>query len=440
VPLLPRDGPECPRLERGGRGDNILAAQLHICLEALWRGRTGPVDFGGELQFVGEDFSNGTLVDFVMESLIHSVDHPTGHPEYIHTARNEFYAVIAGNLSSPLETLNKGDPTFGTPLFWCQQHSPTTRALAAICQLINFDFDIPACHADDEFCNIDGIEYLAPGFAAASMKAYVAGALIPDEAYGVYQGCANDVGYMQCGTQTMLQLLNPSEYAPVFPLAGCNLDAFTEYKSYWTTACCGTMQILGIIRTIATFLIPMLFMGPAAVIADAILGALGIIKFALDLLVPGCDCTPVQDYRAVIAYRQNPQCVWDNYVMVLERLAPVPILESPCGLGQVAVANKLGSCACTSEEWASGGTTGGAFCESTIPTGNYGLVDPLTGDAYCPVGTGPGGYGLCDVRCGFYDPRVRLHVQVPPDALHTTRAPQRLVRHVCGPRACGRGV
>ena len=131
----------------------------------------------------------------------------------------------------------------------------------------------------------------------------------------------------QCSTQLMTQLVVPSEYAPSFPLEGCNTDMYPQEVSYLSTACCEASAIMSVIEALTPLLIPLLFLGPLGWIADAIVETLGIVNFLINQFVKGCDCTPIEGTMWINGYRQNPQCVWNNYVVVLERLLPAPITQ-----------------------------------------------------------------------------------------------------------------
>ena len=126
----------------------------------------------------------------------------------------------------------------------------------------------------------------------------------------------------------MTQLVVPSEFAPSFPLKGCNIDMFPEEVKHWSTACCQTTAIMSVVEGLAPLLLPLLFTGPIGEILDALVMTLGIVNLAISMFVKGCDCVPVEVSTWIDAYRQNPQCVWENYVVVLERLIPFPILQA----------------------------------------------------------------------------------------------------------------
>ena len=192
--------------KHGASPPRFREAQTLICTEQLWRQGTPPFDFSSELAFVGEDYAKGTLIDMIMVMLLHSVDHATGRPQDPASMKNSFYEGIAGNLTSPLDYLRPGDVTWGSPLWWCQPHTPVERETAAICMILNFDFDIPASAADDEYCTIGGLDGLNPASVASYMKAYAGRFLLADEAYGVIQACANNAGYMQVSPSMQLRV------------------------------------------------------------------------------------------------------------------------------------------------------------------------------------------------------------------------------------------
>ena len=375
-------------------------------------GRSGYMSLSGELIFVGEDYKDGTVIDLVVEALVHSIDHPSGAGQDPRAFRNHIYSSIDGGVVGILDTLSPDSVLWGSPLYYCKPHDVGSDILETIIDIFSLEAFMHlnlkggySQYAYEEYCAPYGTEALHAGSTSGALSGYIQGLLIPDIAYGVIQACGNPLGYTQCGTKLLTALLEPVEYAPAQPLVGCNTAAFIANTTVTKTTCCLGMAIAGILMALGPMFLTIGL--PAELALAAVLIAL---ELGIKAAVPGCDCEPVQIFEFKTAYRQDPSCVWDKYVLVQEDLSPVPLPYTACGLvDPTRSSNILDVCTCSSSDALGGALFGGAFCESGAYLGAFGVVDTKTGDAYCVAGTGPGPDGTsCTGFCGAIDAKAPL--------------------------------
>lgn len=412
---------------RGGPPDAaalLATAQRLICATPLWRtGPRGMRFFGEQVVFGGEDYKNGTVLDLVIEYLVHSVDTPSYGADDPRSMRNSIYAMFGSGLSGAMQGMPVGVIPYGSPLYYCVDHGVEHDILQTMIETASLSYlmQVPPprlAHARararahtqrrrraqwttnvgqsayEEYCSITGLDALHAGSLSGPLSMYVPNVLLPDSAYGVVQTCGGD-GVRQCSSRDMGAMVMPMEWAPAVPLAACATEPYVKCVEQVRTTCCTEMQITNLALLLVGFVMPGGF-------------ALGIVEMYAETAimatvsseVPGCNCEPLHTCQYVMAYRQSPACVWEQFVLVMETLAPVPIPGLPCGIQDATAqtVNRLETCGCSSADVRGGIVAGGAYCEMALPMGPFGVLDSKTGDPYCAVGTGMGPDGaMC--RC-----------------------------------------